>query len=61
MTADHWEVAEAVDYESDPGDSFTTGRSDASIASTTLPRSRRSRQFANDTSLVGEQVCEDGV
>lgn len=60
MTDDHWEVdvfVDAADYESDPGDSCATGRSDASVASATLPRPRRSRHFGNDVGVINEKVC----
>ncbi|KAI0242030.1 Regulator of G-protein signaling 12 [Lamellibrachia satsuma] len=58
MTDDHWEVdvfVDAADYESDPGDSCATGRSDASVASATLPRPRRSRHFGNDVGVINEK------
>ena len=56
-TNDQWDgFPDIGDYESDPCDSFTTGRSDASVVSTTLPRARRSRQFAGDANHINEQV-----
>ena len=60
VAANDWEgMADVADYESDPCDSFTTGRSDASVVSTTLPRTRRSRQFAGDVNHINEKVCRN--